>query len=140
MATLKHSNIKKLFVSIWPNLALFGCNFKFSMSYRYPLLTITMASTTCNVSNMCDAPEVEDSSFLVPNVACFMVHTLSQGNKEKTTKKGMKTKEFSHIFCATKVNYLKFLTTILTKHHINNKIQVTDCRCYSCKMQVSPLT
>ncbi|KAN0107087.1 hypothetical protein V8E52_010508 [Russula decolorans] len=28
--------------------------------------------------------------------------------------------------------------TFLTKHHINNKLQVTDCRCYICKMQVPP--
>jgi hypothetical protein len=44
------------------------------------------------------------------------------GNKTKTTKKDMKMKEFTHTFSATKSNYLEFLTAILTKHHISNKL------------------
>jgi hypothetical protein len=37
-----------------------------------------------------------------------------------------------------KSNYLKFLTAILTKHYIGDKLQVTDHKCYTYKMQVPP--
>ena len=86
------------------------------------------------------APEPEDSTFSAPIIACLTVHTKTSGtgNKKKTTKKDMKTKEFTHTFCATKSNYIELLNTILTKHHIGNKLQVTEHRHYSCKMQVPP--
>jgi ribosomal protein S7 len=90
-----------------------------------------MASSTHN------SPEPEESSFSVPIVARLIVHIASQG-KKKTIKKDTKTKEFSHTFSATKSNYLEFLTTILSKHHISNKLEVTDRRRYTCKMQVPP--
>ena len=86
-------------------------------------------------------PEPEELSFSVPIVARLIVHiTTGHGTKKKTTKKDTKTKEFVHLFRATKSNYLEFLTTLLTKHHINNKLQVTDRRRYTCKMQVPPST
>ena len=80
------------------------------------------------------------SNFSVPIVARLIVHIAGQGSKKKTTRKDTKTKEFAHTFCATKTNYLEFLTTILTKHHIGNRLQVTDRRRYTCKMQVPPST
>ena len=85
-----------------------------------------------------NSPEPEESSFSVPIIARLTVHITGQGSKKKTTKKDTKTKEFSHTFSATKTNYLEFLTTFLTKHHIGNKLQVTDRRRYTCKMQVPP--
>ena len=84
--------------------------------------------------------ELEQSSFSVPIIARLTVHIASQGTKKKTIKKDTKTKEFTHTFCATKSNYLGFLTTVLTKHHIGNRLQVTDRRRYTCKMQVPPST
>ena len=91
-----------------------------------------MASSTNN------SPEPEVSSFSVPIIARLIVHIAGHGSKKKTTKKTTKTKEFEHTFSATKTNYLELLTTILTKHHIANKLQVTDRRRYTCKMQVPP--
>ena len=85
-----------------------------------------------------NSPEPEESSFSVPIIARLTVHTASQGNKKKTTKKDTKTKEFEHTFCATKSNYLELLTTILSKHHVGKNTQVTDRKRYSCKMQVPP--
>ena len=87
-----------------------------------------MASITSN------SPELEESSFLVPIIACLIMHIASQGNKKKTVKKDTKMKEFAHTFCVTRSNYLDFLTTVLTKHHIGNKLQVTDHRHYTYKM------
>ena len=87
-----------------------------------------------------NSPEPNDTHFSVPIIARLTVHIAGQGNKKKTTKKDIKTKEFSHTFSVTKSNYLDFLTTFLTKHHIGNKLQVTDRRRYTCKMQVPPLT
>lgn len=84
-----------------------------------------------------DSPESDDFSLLVPIVAYLVFHIAGQGNKKKMTKKDMKTKEFAHTFSATRPNYLKFLITILAKHHIS-KLQMTDHRHYSCKMQVLP--
>ncbi|KAF8494901.1 hypothetical protein F5888DRAFT_1616438 [Russula emetica] len=84
------------------------------------------------------SPEPDEFSFSAPIIACLTVHIAGQGSKKKITKKDTKTKEFSHIFCATKSNYLEFLTTFLTKHHIGNKLRVTDRRHYTCKMQVPP--
>jgi len=78
--------------------------------------------------------------FSVPIVACLLVHITGHGSKKKTTKKDTKMKEFSHTFSTTKSNYLEFLTTVLTKHHIGNKLQVTDYWCYTCKIQVPPST
>jgi hypothetical protein len=100
------------------------------------LLSVAMPPSASN------SPEPESTSFTVPIIARLIVHVASQGskNKKKTTKKDMKTKEFTHIFCATKPNYLNLLTTILTKHHVGHKLQVTDRRRYTCKMQVPPST
>jgi hypothetical protein len=95
-------------------------------------LTIAMAISTN------DTPEPEESYFSVPIITRLTVHIAGKGNKKKTTKKDTKTKEFSHTFSTTKSNYLKFLTAVLTKHHIGDKLQVTDCRHYTCKMQVPP--
>ena len=86
------------------------------------LPTVAMASITSN------SPEPEEFSLSVPIIARLTVHLTSQGKRKKTTKKDTKTKEFVHTFSATKSNYLDFLTTILTKHHANNKLQVTDRR------------
>ena len=83
-------------------------------------------------------PGPEDSTFSVPIIARLVVHTTKQANKKKTTKKDTKTKEFTHTFSTTKSNYVEFLSTILTKHHIGNKLQVTDRGRYTCKMQVPP--
>lgn len=85
-----------------------------------------------------NSPEPDESAFLVPIIARLTVHLAGHGNKKKTTKKDTKTKEFSHTFSATKTNYLEFLTTFLSKHHISNKFQVTDRRRYTCKIQVPP--
>src|SRR5258707_13760975 len=90
----------------------------------------TMVSATCN------SPEPEVSSFSMPIIARLTVHSTSPG-KKKAPKKAIKTKEFVHTFCTTKSNYLKFLTTILTKHH-SNKFQVPNHRHYTCNMQVLP--
>jgi ribosomal protein S7 len=90
-----------------------------------------------NAGNSCNSPEPEEISFSVPIIARLIVHITSHG-KKKTTKKDTKTKEFSHTFSATKSNYLEFLTTVLTKHHIGNKLEVTHRRRYTCKMQVPP--
>jgi hypothetical protein len=88
-----------------------------------------------------NSPEPDEFSFSVPITAHLIVHITASGHvKKKTTKKDTKTKQFSHTFCATKANYLEFLTTVLTKHHIGNKIQVTERRRYTCKMQVPPST
>lgn len=73
-------------------------------------------------SSACNNPEPEESSFSAPIIARLTVHIATQGKKKKTIKKDTKTKEFTHTFCATKPNYLEFLTTILTKHHIGNKL------------------
>src|SRR5260370_40433089 len=109
------------------------------MVWLQPKLTIfnrplppppTMASATCN------SPEPEVYSFSMPIIAHLTVHSTSPG-KKKAPKKAVKTKEFVHMFCTTKSNYLEFLTTILTKHH-SNKFQVMDHRCYTCKIQVLP--
>ena len=89
---------------------------------------------------MDNSSEPDESGFSVPIIARLTVHIGGQGNKKKATKKDTKTKEFSHTFYATKTNYLEFLTTFLTKHHINNKLRVTDRRRYTCKMQVPPST
>jgi hypothetical protein len=71
-----------------------------------------------------NTPEPDVLSFSVPIVAHLIVHisATGHGTKKKTTKKDTKTKEFSHTFLATKSNYLNFLSTILTKHHIGNKL------------------
>lgn len=89
-----------------------------------------------------NSPEPDELSFSVPITAHLIVHITAAGHgvKKKTTKKDTKTKQFSHTFSATKSNYIEFLTTILTKHHIGNKIQVTERRRYTCKMQVPPST
>jgi hypothetical protein len=88
-----------------------------------------------------NSPEPDDSNFSVPIVARLIVHVAGQGSKKKkTTKKDTKTKEFTHSFSPTKPNYLEFLTTILMNHHIGNRLQVTDRRRYTCKMQVPPST
>ncbi len=91
-----------------------------------PPLPPTMTSATCN------SPEPEVSSFSVPIIAYLTMHSTSPG-KKKAPKKAIKTKEFVHMFCATKSNYLEFLITILTKHY-SNKFQVTDHRHYTCKI------
>jgi len=88
----------------------------------------------------CAGNSLNSEEFSVPIVTHLLVHITGHGSKKKTTKKDTKTKEFSHTFSATKSNYLEFLTTVLTKHHIGNKLQVTDCQHYTCKMQVSPST
>ena len=97
-----------------------------------PFVSVTMASSAIN------SPEPEDSSFSVPIIARLTVHISGPGNKKKSTKKDIKIKEFTHTFSATKANYLEFLTTFLTKHYIGNKLQVTDRRRYTCKIQVPP--
>ena len=85
-----------------------------------------------------DCPEPPDSlSVSVPIIACLTVHVSGQGVKKKSTKKKIKTKEFDHSFSTTKSNYLNFLAVFLEKHHVN-KLQVTDRRHYTLKMQVSP--
>ena len=89
-------------------------------------------------ANNSPEPEDSESCFAVPIIARLTVHIAGHGNKKKTTRKDTKTKEFSHTFSVTKSNYLAFLTTFLTKHYINNKLQVTDRRRYTCKMQVPP--
>jgi hypothetical protein len=96
-------------------------------------LTIAMA-TSAN-----DTLEPEETCYSVPIIAYLTMHIAGKGNKKKTTKKDTKTKEFSHTFSITKSNYLKFLIVVLTKHHIGDKLQVTDRRHYTCKMQVPPL-
>ena len=113
-------------------LSSFGCIPNDFNILRHRLWYFTMApSTTSN------SLEPEGSSFSVLIIARLIVHVAGHG-KKKATKKTTKTKEFAHIFYATKSNYLDFLTTILTKHHISNKLQVTDHRHYACKMQVPP--
>ena len=92
---------------------------------------VSMASSIDCVGNSPDSEK-----FSVPIVACLLVHITGHRSKMKTTKKDTKIKEFSHTFSTTKSNYLEFLTTVLTKHHIGNKLQVTDRRCYIYKMQV----
>ena len=83
-----------------------------------------------------DCPEPPDSlSVSVPIIACLTVHVSGHGVKKKSTKKEIKTKEFDHSFSVMKLNYLNFLAVFLEKHHVN-KLQVTDCRCYTLKMQV----
>ena len=72
-----------------------------------------------------NSPEADVSTFSVPIIARLTVHIAGQGGKKKTTKKDTKTKEFSHSFSATKPNYLDFLTTVLTKHHMGHKLRVT---------------
>ncbi len=62
-------------------------------------------------SSACNNPEPEESSFSAPIIARLTVHIATQGKKKKTIKKDTKTKD-----------YLEFLTTILTKHHIGNKL------------------
>jgi hypothetical protein len=84
------------------------------------------------------SPEPDEFSFSVPIIARLIVHIANHRGKKKTTNKDTKTKEFAHTFCATKANYIEFLTTVLTKHHIGNKFQVTEHRRYTCKMQVPP--
>ena len=108
---------------IWlqPQWTIFNCSFP-----PPPIMALAI----------CNSPEPKVSSFSMPIIACLTVHSTSPG-KKKAPKKAVKTKEFVHMFCATKSNYLEFLTTILTKHH-SNKFQVTDHRCYTCKMQVPP--
>jgi hypothetical protein len=88
------------------------------------------------------SPEPDESCFSVLIIARLIVHITagSHGNKKKTTKRETKTKEFSHMFAATKSNYLELLSTILTKHHIGNRLQITDRRRYTFKMQVPPST
>jgi hypothetical protein len=98
------------------------------------LPSVTMAAS----ANNSPEPEDSESCFVVPIIARLTVHIAGHGNKKKTTRKDTKTKEFSHTFSVTKSNYLAFLMTFLTKHHINNKLQVTDRRRYTCKMQVPP--
>ena len=118
-----------LFVTIWlqPQRIQHG-------TYHW-LRSVVMASSAGN------SPEPEESSFSVPIIARLIFYVPSQGNKKKKTiKRDTKTKEFTHTFCLTKSNYLDFLTTILTKHHVGNKLQVTDRRRYICKMQVPPST
>jgi hypothetical protein len=78
-----------------------------------------MASSTSHSP----APEESDFSFSVLIIAHLTVHTAGQGinkrnKKKKATKKETKMKEFMHTFFATKSNYLKLLTALLTKHHI----------------------
>jgi len=104
----------------------------------YAWLQPTVA--TCMASSTGNSPEPDETSFSAPIIARLIVHSTASGhgNKKKTTKKDTKTKEFTHTFSATKANYLEFLTAILTKHYISNKLQVTDRRRYTCKMQVPP--
>ena len=82
--------------------------------------------------------ESDSLSFSIPIIACLTVHIPGQGIKKKTSKKVIKTKEFSYTFSATKANYLKFLVIFLSKHHISNKLQVMNHRHYTLKMQVPP--
>ena len=114
-------------------LSVFGC-------YSNVFMLICWLSSIAMASSAGNSPEPNDTHFSVPIIARLTVHIAGQGNKKKTTKKDIKTKEFSHTFSTTKSNYLDFLTTFLTKHHIGNKLQVTDRRHYTCKMQVSPST
>ena len=98
------------------------------------LLSVTMADAD-------DTSEPDESCFSVPIIARLTVHTGGgPGSKKKATRKDTKTKEFSHVFRATKANYLEFLNTFLVKHHIHSKLRVTDRRRYTCKMQVPPST
>jgi hypothetical protein len=83
--------------------------------------------------------ELEESQFSVSIITRLTVYIADQGNKKKTTKNDIKTKKFSHTFSTTKSNYIEFLTTYLMKHHIGGKLQVTDHKHYTCKMQVPPL-
>jgi hypothetical protein len=115
-----------LFVTLWPQ------------PQHFQRLNVTIRLTIAMATSANDTPEPEESCFSVPIIACLTVHITGKGNKKKTTKKDTKTKEFSHTFSATKSNYLKFLTAVLTKHHIGDKLQVKDRRCYTCKMQVPP--
>jgi len=62
----------------------------------------------------------------------------AKGKKAKTTNaKDVRVKEFSHVFAATKSNYLAFLKTILDKHHLS-KYEVSDEAVFPCKVQVPP--
>ena len=71
--------------------------------------------------------EAAEPSFSVPVVAHLTVHVTASGTgKKKSTKKETKTKEFTHTFSATKSNYMALLSATLEKHHIGNKLQVTE--------------
>jgi len=86
-----------------------------------------------------NSPEPKYSNFSVLIIAHLTVHISGPGNKKKSsTKKNIKTKEFIYIFSITKANYLQFLTTFFTKHHISNKLQMTDRKHFTCKMQILP--
>ena len=85
-----------------------------------------------------NSPEPENLPiFSVPIIARLTVHTFTPGNKKKT-KKDTKTKEFTHIFSATKANYSKLLNAILAKHHIGGKFKATERQRYRCKIHVPP--
>lgn len=122
--------------------SLFDCNFSFFFSTRIIIATSTITSHCISMASIADctgnSPDSEE--FSVSIVTCLLVYITGHGSKKKTAKKETKIKEFSHTFSTTRSNYLKFLTTVLIKHYIRNKLQVTDCRCYTCKMQVPPST
>jgi len=87
-----------------------------------------------------NSPEpAEPPHFSVPIIARLTVHVPVAGSgKKKFMKKDLRTKEFTHTFCAAKANYIELLNMVLAKHHINDKFQVSECRRYCCKIQVPP--
>ena len=128
---------KNLCVAVW----LFGCYLSqlatptlsfLSTRITYSFLSVTMASST----NDCLEP-LDSLSVSVPIIARLTVYVSGHGVKKKSMKKEIKTKEFDHSFSMMKSNYLNFLAAFLEKHHVN-KLQVTDRRCYTLKMQVPP--
>ena len=124
-------------VAVW----LFGCYLSqlaaptlsfLSTRITYSSLSVTMASSTNNCSEPPDSLSVS-----VPIIAHLTVHVSRHGVKKKSMKKEIKTKEFDHSFSMTKSNYLNFLAMFFEKHHVN-KLQVTDRKRYTLKMQVPP--
>src|ERR1700722_10970259 len=81
----------------------------------------------------------EPAEFTAPVLARLTVHVAEANvSKKKTTKKEVRTKEFSFTFCSTKTNYVQLLNMILEKHHVGGRARTTERRHFSCKIQVPP--
>jgi hypothetical protein len=104
-----------------------------NVSERHERQNLSLSITTMASNTITPEPE-NLPKFSVTIITRLTVHTQ---NKKKITKE-TKTKEFTHLFSATKANYAELLNAILAKHHIGGKLTATERQRYRCKIHVPP--
>ena len=105
--------------------------------------SLFMADSDSNPPSCAPSPSPQtpdsDTTFCVSSQITYHISVLApKGSKAKPkVKKEIKTKEFTHQFCATSECYLLLLKTILLKHS-QDKYKVTAQKRYSIKILCSP--